>query len=252
MLFWSSLLLQLRMVVTLSQCHLYGKPLSALIGKGLTSLGQLYYTSFMGTKDKPGGRSHPTFTEAARRVQLVECAIETIATLGYGQTSLAHIAKRAGMSKSMITYYFATKEELIEQVVKDITTEAGSFMWPQIEASPTATAMLQAYLRSNLAYIAAHRMQMAAIIDIVRNARTKDGQLRYHPGSEQPQLQALEAMLRKGQDDREFRAFDPHVMALSIRSAIDAVGLFLVANPTLDGEVYAQELVTLFDCSTRK
>jgi TetR/AcrR family fatty acid metabolism transcriptional regulator len=218
----------------------------------MTSLGQSYYTSSMSTKDKPGGRSDLTFTEAARRAQLIECAIETIATLGYAQTSLAHIAKRAGISKSMITYYFATKEELIEQVVKDTIKAAGSLIGPQIEASPTATTKLQTYLRSHLAYIAAHRMQMAALIDIVLNVRTKEGQLRYRPGSEQPQLQALEAMLRKGQAEGSLRDFDPHVMALSIRGAIDAAGRFFVADPTLDGEMYAQELVTLFDRATRK
>jgi hypothetical protein len=100
--------------------------------------------------------------------------------------------------------------------------------------------------------MATHRMQMAALIDIVLNVRTKEGQLRYRPGSEQPQLQALEAMLRKGQAEGSLRDFDPQVMALSIRGAIDAVGRFFVADPTLDGERYAQELVTLFDRATRK
>jgi AcrR family transcriptional regulator len=206
----------------------------------------------MRTKDKLTGQKRPTFTEAARRAQIIECAIETIATLGYAQASLAQIAKQAGISKGVITYYFASKEELIEQVVKGITTAAASFMRPQIEAAPTATAKLQAYLRSNIAYIAAHRMQMTAIIDIVCNERTKDGQLRYHPGSEEPSLEALEAMLHQGQDEGEFRAFDLRVMAVTIRGAIDAVGRFLVAHPTLDGEVYAQELVTLFERATRK
>lgn len=206
----------------------------------------------MRTKDKPDGRNHPTFTETARRAQIIECAIETIATLGYAQTSLAHIAKRAGMSKSMITYYFATREELIEQVVKSITTAAASFMVPQIEASSTAATRLQTYLRSNIAYIAAHRMQMAAIIDIVLNERTQDGQLRYHPGFGERELQTLEAILRKGQDEGAFRAFDLRTMALAIRGAIDTVGRFLVAHPNLDGETYAQELVTLFNQATRK
>lgn len=206
----------------------------------------------MRTKDKSDGQKRQTFTEAARRAQIIECAIVSIATLGYAQASLAQIAKRAGISKGVITYYFPSKEELIEQVVKDMTTAATSFMGPQIEVSPTATTKLQAYLRSNIAYIAAHRMQMAAIIDIVLNVRTEDGQRRYQPGREEPALQALEAMLRQGLDEGEFRAFDPRVMALTIRGAIDAVGRFLVAHPTLDGEVYAQELVTLFDRATRK
>src|SRR5438105_6939412 len=112
----------------------------------------------MRTKDKPNDLHHPTFTEAARRAQIIECAIETIATLGYAQASLAQIAKRAGISKGVITYYFASKEELIEQVVQGISTAAAAFMRPQIVASPTATVRLQAYLRSNIVYIAAHRL----------------------------------------------------------------------------------------------
>jgi AcrR family transcriptional regulator len=206
----------------------------------------------MRTKNTSSGQKRPSFIETARRAQLIECAIETIATLGYAQASLAQIAKRANISKGVITYYFSSKEELIEQIVQDMTAAATSFMRPQIEASPTATAKLQAYLRSNIAYIAAHRIQIAAIIDIVLNVRTEDGQRRYQPGREEHALQALEAILRQGQDDGDFRAFDPRVMALTIRGAIDAVGSFLVAHPILEGEVYAQELVMLFDRATRK
>jgi AcrR family transcriptional regulator len=206
----------------------------------------------MRIKDKLGGQNRPTFTEVARRAQIIECATETIAMLGYGQASLAQIAKRAGISKGVITYYFSSKEELIEQIMQDMTAAATSFMLPQIEAAPTATTKLQAYLHSNIAYIATHRVQMAAIIDIAFNVRTQDGHRRYQPGREEPALQALESLLRRGQDEGEFRPFDPRVMALSIRGAIDAMGNFLVAHPTLDGEPYAQELVTLFDRATSK
>jgi|SRR5579863_4440876 len=206
----------------------------------------------MRTKDKLSGQKRPTFTETARRAQLIECAIETIATLGYIQTSLAQIAKRAGISKGVIVYYFSSKEALIEQIVEGIYAAAGSFMGPQIAAQSTPTSMLETYLRSNIAYIAAHRMQMMALLEIVLSARTEDGQRRYHPGAEEPDLEALEAILRQGQEKGEFRAFDLRVMAATIRGAIDEAALFLVAHPTLDGEVYAQELVTLFGRATRK
>lgn len=206
----------------------------------------------MQTENTSGVQKRPSFIEKARRAQLIECAIETIATLGYAQASLAQIARRADISKSVITYYFATREELIKQVVKSITTAAASLMVPQIEDSRTATAKLQAYLRSNIAYIAAHRMHMAAVLDIVLNERMEDGRLRYHPGFGERELEFLEAILRKGQDEGEFRAFDLRTMALAIRGAIDTVGRFLVVQPTLDGETYAQELVTLFERATRK
>jgi AcrR family transcriptional regulator len=205
----------------------------------------------MRTKDKLDGQNRPTFTEVARRAQLIECAIETIATLGYAQASLAQIAKQAGISKGVITYYFASKEELIEQVVTEIYTAAVQAVTPQIAAQPTAQLRLQAYIRSAVDYIGIHRMRMVALLEIALNFRTADGKLRYI-GTEEWILTALEALLRQGQEEGEFRAFDLRVMAVTIRRAIDAVAPLLAAHPNLDTDLYARELVTLFDRATRK
>jgi AcrR family transcriptional regulator len=205
----------------------------------------------MRTKNASGGQKRPSFIEAARRAQLIECAIETIATLGYAQASLAQIARRANISKSVITYYFASKEELLEQVVTEIYTAAVQAVTPQIAAQPTAQLRLQAYIRSAVDYIGTHRMQMVALLEIALNFRTADGKLRYS-GTEEWILTALEALLRQGQEEGGFRAFDLRVMAVAIRRAIDAVAPLFAANPNLDVESYAQELVTLFDRATRK
>jgi len=205
----------------------------------------------MRTKDKPNDLHHPTFTEAARRAQIIECAIETIATLGYVQASLAQIAKQAGISKGVITYYFSSKEELLEQVVTEIYTAAVQAVAPQIAAQPTAQLRLQVYIRSAVDYIGAHRTRMVALLEIALNFRTADGKLRCR-GTEEWVLTALEALLRQGQEEGEFRAFDLRVMAVTIRQAIDAVAPLLAAHPNLDTDLYAQELVTLFDRATRK
>ena len=204
----------------------------------------------MQTKNTSDGQKRPSFIEAARKAQLIECAIETIARLGYAQASLTQIAKRAGISKSVITYYFSSKEELIEQVVEAIYAAGAHFMGPQIAAQPTANLMLQTYIQSNVEYIRTHRLQMMAIMEIVLNVRTEDGKLRYSRATEEPVLKALEILLRRGQHNGEFRAFDLRVMAVTIRHAIDVVPRLLAANPNLDGEAYARELVTLFDRAT--
>lgn len=206
----------------------------------------------MRTKNASGGQKRPSFIEAARRAQLIECAIETIATLGYAQASLAQIAKRANISKSVITYYFASKEELLEQVVTEIYTAAVQAVTPQITAQPTAALRLQAYIRSAVDYIGTHRMQMVALMEIALNFRTADGKLRYSGATEEWILTALEALLRQGQQEGDFRPFDLRVMAVTIRRAIDAVPFLFATNPNLDVESYARELVTLFDRATRK
>lgn len=206
----------------------------------------------MRTKDKIDGQNRPTFTEAARRRQLIECAIETIATQGYAQASLAQIAKRAGISKGIIIYYFKSREALVEQIVTEIYTAAVQAVSPQITAQPTVQLRLQAYIRSAVEYIGTHRMRMVALLEIALNFRTADGKLRYGGTSEEWILSTLEALLRQGQEDGEFRAFDPRVMAVTIRRAIDAVAPLLAAHPNLDTDSYARELVALFDRATRK
>jgi TetR/AcrR family fatty acid metabolism transcriptional regulator len=140
---------------------------------------------------------------------------------------------------------------LIEQVVTEIYTAAVQAVTPQIAAQPTAQLRLQAYIRSAVDYIGTHRMRMVALLEIALNFRTADGKLRYS-GTEEWILTALEAILRQGQEEGEFRAFDLRVMAVAIRRAIDAVAPLFAANPNLDVESYAQELVTLFDRATRK
>ncbi len=222
------------------------------MGQDLTYTARLCYILAMRTKNKSDGQSHPSFIEAARRAQIIECTIETIATLGYTQASLAKIAKRAGISKGVIAYHFTNKEELIEQVVTEIYTAAVQAVTPQIAAQPTVTPMLQAYIRSAVEYIGTHRMQMMALIEIMLNFRTADGKLRYGGATEEWVLAALETLLRKGQQEGEFRTFDLRVMAVTIRRAIDAIPPLFAANPNLDVESYARELVTLFDRATRK
>ena len=205
----------------------------------------------MQTKKISDGQKRPSFIEAARRAQLIECAVETIATLGYAQASLAQVARRANISKSVITYYFTSKEELLAQVVTEIYSAAVQAVTPQIAAQPTAQLRLQAYIRSAVDYIGSHRMRMVALLEIALNFRTADGKLRYR-GTEEWILTALEALLRQGQEEGEFRAFDLRVMAVTIRQAIDVVASLLAAHPNLDTDSYAQELVTLFDRATRK
>jgi TetR/AcrR family fatty acid metabolism transcriptional regulator len=199
-------------------------------------------------KQPSDGPKRPSFIEEARRAQLIACAIETIATLGYAQASLAHIAERAGISKSAIAYYFSSKEELIAQVGKEILTDAAHVIGPQIAAQPTPRLRLHAYLQAHVMYIHSHLQYMMAIMEIASNARA----LSYAATAQRPVLKALEAMLRNGQEAGEFREFDPHVMAVTIRAAIDRLSPLFMAEPDLDPEAYAGELVDLFDRATRK
>jgi TetR/AcrR family fatty acid metabolism transcriptional regulator len=201
---------------------------------------------------RPRDKGELSFIEKARRAQIVECAIETIASVGCARASLAQIAERAGISKGVISYHFAGKAELIEQVVHAVYAAAGSFMAPRVEHEPTVAGMLRAYIESNLQFMRSHRTHMLALIDIWANFRPRDGEPSPLAALHQTGLTHLEGLLAYGQEQGEFRRFAPRVMALVIRKAIDEVAYQIATQDDFDLDAYAHELVVLFDRATSR
>ena len=48
-----------------------------------------------------------------RREQIVDAAVDVIAEQGIQKLSLSEIEKKVGMSRGQLTYYFATKEDIL-------------------------------------------------------------------------------------------------------------------------------------------
>ena len=63
---------------------------------------------------------------------------------------------------------------------------------------------------------------------------------------------ALKNLFGSGQENGRSARLSTGVMAVTLRSAIDALGPLLAADPDLDLKLHAKELVTLFDLATRK
>lgn len=200
-------------------------------------------------------RKPRTFTEAARRAQMIEAAIDTIAEVGFGRASLARIGARVGISKGLIGYHFAGKDDLIEQVVVEILEQGKAYMRPRIvEAMSTGSGFLRAYIESNLAYMREQRNYMVAIVEIERSGLTADGQERFHTHADaiDEAVQVLRQHLAHYQAVGDLRPdFDPNVMAVAIRAATDAVLHRYARDPDLDIDNYAREIVTIFDLATR-
>ncbi|MEU6799357.1 hypothetical protein ABZ907_47385 [Nonomuraea wenchangensis] len=88
--------------------------------------------------------------------------------------------------------------------------------------------------------------------DIVSSHRAADGTPRFATTTDESVITLLTDILRQGLDDGEFRDFDPQVVAVTVGQAL--IGAFgrWAADPTVDLNAYAIELITLFDRATRK
>ena len=207
----------------------------------------------MRSENNPDGQpANRTFTETARRAQIVAAAIDTIAELGYGQASLARIAETAGTSKGVIIYHFGGKDELIRELVAELVARGVAYMEPQVDAEPTGAGKLRAYIESNLAFMGENRDRMVAIFEIALNARAADGSRLYDASIQDAGVAALQQLLAYFQGAGEFRAgFDPHVMAMAIRAAINAVPAQLARDPAFDVAHHAREIADMFHIATR-
>jgi AcrR family transcriptional regulator len=186
-----------------------------------------------------------TFTESARRAQIVAAAIAVIAEHGYAATSFTRIAKQAGLSSTgMISYHFANKDDLIREVLTETTTVAYDFISPRMAAVTGYRAKLRARLESNMELVRAHPAHVKAIIEIARNAPST-------PEFVDERFGLFTAHLRGGQEAGEFGPFNPEAMAVAIIGAIDAMVVGLVNFPDLDATEFGRELADTFDRATR-
>jgi TetR/AcrR family fatty acid metabolism transcriptional regulator len=198
--------------------------------------------------DRPG----QTFTEVARRAQIVGCAADVIAEAGYARASMAEIAKCAGIAKSVISYHFADKNELMAELIRTAVATFNQFIEPRLAGQPTARGKIGAYLAGAADYMTVHRNLHLAVLEIAFNAIAPDGRPLVASMPLETHKPTLEQVLSGGQLTGELREFDVQVMAGLLRSAVThTMVLALRANPGLDLGSYATELTTTFDLATR-
>jgi len=193
-----------------------------------------------------------TFIETARRAQIVDAAIDTIAEVGYSRASLGRIAARAGISRGLISYHFTGKEELITEILRGVIEQSRAYMLPRITAQSTGPGMLRVYIESNLTFIREHRNHLIAIVEIARH-RIAEGAPRGLSDHEPDQaVRALAQLLARFQQSGDLRSdFDPRAVAIAIRAAIDVAPARLSADPQFDIDSYAQDIIQVFDLATR-
>jgi hypothetical protein len=103
-----------------------------------------------------------------------------------------------------------------------------------------------AYIEGLIGFMKADPTALQAMMSIVLN-----GGMTYDGASEQQATSGIGDILRWGQAEGVFRDFDITVMATTIQRSLDGIPLAQAANPDLDLDAYARELVDLFTYATQ-
>jgi AcrR family transcriptional regulator len=183
-----------------------------------------------------------TRTQLARRDDIIAAAIRVINRDGYAAASIDRIAAEAGVHKSTVLYHFKYKQAINDAVIGTIFEDGAAYTGPLVVAARSYREKLRAYITSNLRYIAEHVEQITAIHQIIQNVGVGPGK--------NPAVAPLEQLLASGQAAGEFGTFNPHIVAVAIRSIIDGSAFHIVSEPDLDINDYAVEIAQVFEKAT--
>lgn len=194
------------------------------------------------SQSSPSPSPSRTFTETARRAQLIAAAITTVNEIGYHRASLSEIAQRAGVAKSAIVYYFSSKESLLLSVLEDVFTRLETAVAQTVDAAAEPAEQLRDYARGYLYYLDGHRAEVTAGIEIVVSHRTEDGTPLYLTGTDEDS-QTLRGILTAGMDAGVFRRMPLRVAVSLVEALLDVPTTELQRDLEADIEPFAVEIV---------
>jgi betaine-aldehyde dehydrogenase len=89
--------------------------------------------------------------EEARRAQLIEVTIDSLAEVGFVGSTLAQIASRAGVSPGLVAHYFDDKDGLLEATFRTLSRRISERVRTRFASAHTPRGRIQAVIDANLA-----------------------------------------------------------------------------------------------------
>jgi TetR/AcrR family fatty acid metabolism transcriptional regulator len=198
--------------------------------------------------EKSKDRDRPTFIEEARRKQIIDSTIQTLANRGFINTTLAEIADQIGVSKGVISYHFNGKDELIDATLDTIIETQVSIRQERIDEQSEPLEKMRAYFRANIEFLKNYPTYIPALLELWASYSSLEAKLYFNRMAYEPARVQLKDIFRFGQERGDFSEFDPLVNASLIQGAIDGIMWQWYFNPEkVDPDAYIEELLSIFE-----
>ncbi|UFU02310.1 TetR/AcrR family transcriptional regulator [Ruania suaedae] len=187
----------------------------------------------MSTRDGSAPAPRSTLGGHARQTQIERAAAEVLSEVGYAAASVGRIAQRAGVSKGVITYHFASKDEILRRVALTLFEDCARHIATSVSDEMSPVARLLAQLRAELEFFSSRRIEFRAMVEVMSNHR-EHGFIHAFENISTQEAATLADLLRQGQAEGQFRAFDATEMAYLIEAAKNGALDRWASDETLD------------------
>lgn len=120
-----------------------------------------------------GTRHRTRLAPDERRAQLVAIGVSALADRSLGELTMEHLAERAGVSRTLVSYYFGTKQGFHREVV--LAARDGLLRSTEPDLTLAPLDRLHATLRHLVQFVHDHE---PTFFSLVRGAASHDGEVR--------------------------------------------------------------------------
>ena len=155
-----------------------------------------------------------------KRQRLLDAAVRVFAQKGYHTCRVGDIAEEAGVAHGLLYHYFSSKEELLETVFRDTWT----LMLEAVKGVEASDDPAREQLRKVGAIVLRSWRDQPDVIRVLVREVTRSSYLQERIEEIEEAMQALERIIKRGQDEGEFRPeIDPRLAAVIFYGALEEI-----------------------------
>jgi AcrR family transcriptional regulator len=163
-------------------------------------------------------------TGEERERQLIEAAIDVIGAKGLSRTTLADIAKRAGLAYGHISFRFKTKESLLLAALRAVTEEYVAVRDRAVaEDGLSAAERLKAMTEAGFSRNIASKKKIALWHAFLSECHTRADYMRLFAEIREAEYQRARAICEEMAKEGAASSLDPHRAAIGINSLVEGL-----------------------------
>ena len=178
-------------------------------------------------------------TVAERRAEILEVTCQVVIERGFAATRIADVAKKLGVSSSLIHYHFDSKEQLLAEAFAHYARKDVAEMEAEVEAAPTSVAQLDRVVQ-NYVPEGSNDMEWMLWIDGWGEALRNPMMRKISQELDEQSAELLERVITKGVERAEFVCSNPAAAAMRITAMVDGLAVQFAAH---DGMMNRDQLI---------
>lgn len=187
-----------------------------------------------------------TLIEEVRRKQVIDTAIEAIASEGFTQITIAEIARRVGVSTGVITYHFKNKDDLLEQCIRKLFEAPNAFVIEQVDLQHNFSRKLKVFIEANVEFMLKHRNHSTAMVSSFGAFNSEAARHRILTRQYTKIRTYLTRILDGGKSSGEFREFSSDAMTQIIFGTLEGLmNQWVLSEKEIDLPLCAEALVDM-------